>query len=191
MPDSVGEHTFVFQLTPLRRDPDHRSEQVSQVVPGEPLAVEEMGDAWARVRTAYDYLGWLPEAALGGGPDRRWLEPYAATPIVAARRLLGAPYEWGGMTERGIDCSGLVHMSFRAVGRLVPRDADQQAAAGTPVAAPRPGDLVAYGEPPDHVAFWVGEGRILHAARGTGVDGVVEEDEPESLRMRRSAVFRL
>jgi cell wall-associated NlpC family hydrolase len=30
------------------------------------------------------------------------------------------------MTERGIDCSGLVHMAYRRLGRLVPRDADQR-----------------------------------------------------------------
>ena len=100
------------------------------------------------------------------------------------------------MTERGIDCSGLVHMGFRATGRLVPRDADQQEEAGVPVAEDdlRPGDLVSYGDPgkpADHVAFWLGNGRILHATRREGVDGVVKEDEPVSLRVRRRAFFRL
>ena len=95
------------------------------------------------------------------------------------------------MTERGIDCSGLVHMSYRATGRLVPRDADQQEAAGEQVVDPRPGDLVSYGDPVDHIAFWLGNGRILHATQREGAAGVVEEDEPEELRRRRHAVFRL
>ena len=35
------------------------------------------------------------------------------------------------MTKHGIDCSGLVHMSYRRLRRrLVPRDADQQEVAG-------------------------------------------------------------
>ena len=191
MAGSVGEHTFVFQLTPLRAGPDDATEQVSQVLPGEPLRVEEARNGWARVRTAYDYLGWLRADALGGEPDPSWLAPRAAEPLEAARRLLGSPYLWGGMTDQGIDCSGLVHMSFRAAGRLVPRDADEQEAAGTPVAEARPGDLVSYGEPADHVAFWLGGGRILHATQHDGLDGVVEEREPEELRLRRHAVFRL
>jgi cell wall-associated NlpC family hydrolase len=83
------------------------------------------------------------------------------------------------MTERGIDCSGLVHMAYRRTGRLVPRDADQQEAAATPIgeADARPGDLVCFGEPgrAHHIAFWLGEGRILHATGRDGVNAVVEE----------------
>ena len=75
------------------------------------------------------------------------------------------------MTEPGIDCSGLVHMSFRATGRLVPRDADQQEAAGhAAVAEPRPATSISYGDAgADHIAFWLGDGRILHSTRRDGV----------------------
>ena len=77
------------------------------------------------------------------------------------------------MSERGIDCSGLVHMAWRRLGRIVPRDADQQAEAAQKVDEPRYGDLAVYGrESVTHIAFWLGEGRILHAA---GSREVVEE----------------
>ena len=183
---------FARQLTAVRAEPRDDAEQVTQVLPGEPVAVEEERDGWARVRTAYDYPGWVRADELGGEADSRWLEPTAGDPVEWARGLLGTPYLWGGMTERGIDCSGLVHMSFRAAGRLVPRDADQQEDAGTPVDDPKPGDLVTYGDPDgaaDHIAFWLGEERILHS---TGRDdlGVVEEHEPESLRERRRRIVR-
>jgi hypothetical protein len=167
---------------------------VTQVLPGEPLAVDERREGWARIRTAYDYPGWVRAGDLGGPADPAWLEPRAADPVAFARGLLGTPYLWGGMTAAGIDCSGLVHMGFRTAGRLVPRDADQQEDAGTPVDDPRPGDLVTYGEPgrpADHVAFWLGEGRILHSTQREGVNGVIEEDEPEELHRRRRRVFRL
>ncbi len=167
---------------------------MTQLLAGEPVTVEERAGSWARVRTEYDYPGWLRSADLGGDPDPGWLAETATDPLEHARTLAGTPYLWGGMTAAGIDCSGLVHMSFRATGRLVPRDADQQEDAGTPVDDPRPGDLVTYGEPDgraDHVAFWVGDGRILHATQREGVDGVVEEPEPEELHVRRRRVIRL
>ena len=165
---------------------------MTEALPGEPLLVLESRDGWARVRTAYEYPGGLPQAALGGELDAGWLDPSVREPLEHARTLLGAPYLWGGMTQRGIDCSGLVHMSFRAAGRLVPRDADQQEDAGTPVEEPRPGDLISYGdETADHIAFWLGDGRILHSTQRDGMNRVVEEPEPEALRARRRRVFRL
>jgi gamma-D-glutamyl-L-lysine dipeptidyl-peptidase len=195
MTESVGEHTFARQLAAVRAEPSEDAEQVTQVLAGEPLGVLETDGDWARVETAYAYPGWIRREALGGVADPDWLQPRAADPIEHARTLLGTRYEWGGMTPVGIDCSGLVHMSFRACGGLVPRDADQQEEAGQKLGEDelRPGDLVTYGPPAgaDHVAFWLGDGRILHATRREGVDGVVEEEEPEELRSRRRAFVRL
>jgi cell wall-associated NlpC family hydrolase len=172
-------------LTPVRAEPRGDAEQVTQALPGEPLWVEEERDGWLRVRTAYGYTGWVRDAA-------------GAEPLEAARSFLGVPYEWGGLSERGIDCSGLVHMAYRAAGRFVPRDAHEQEDAGEPVEEPQPGDLVTYGpegggdgERADHVAFWLGDGSILHATGRDGVGAVVEEAEPESLRSRRRRFVRL
>jgi gamma-D-glutamyl-L-lysine dipeptidyl-peptidase len=189
MPESLGEHTFARQLVALRAEPAGDAEQVTQALDGESLRVlEERGD-WVHVETAYAYPGWARRADLGGDRDDDWLQPVADDPVDYARTLLGTRYEWGGMTSAGIDCSGLVHMAFRACGRLVPRDADQQEEAGERLSESelRAGDLVTYGGPDgaDHIAFWIGGGRILHATGRDGVDGVVEEEEPAELRARR------
>jgi cell wall-associated NlpC family hydrolase len=169
----------------VRAEPSDDAERVTELLRGEPVAVEGLRDGWARIQTAYDYFGWVREEELrGSGGDA----------VEQARRYLGTPYLWGGMTERGIDCSGLVHMAYRWIGRLVPRDAHQQEAAGAPVAEDdlRQGDLITYGAAEaTHIAFWVAEGRILHSTEREGVDGVVEEVEPDELRAQRRRLIRL
>ncbi|MBW6458212.1 MAG: C40 family peptidase, partial [FCB group bacterium] len=79
--------------------------------------------------------------------------------LCAAGRLLGASYFWGGKTENGPDCSGLVQMCFRIAGISLPRDARQQINVlkkhRVEIEKARPGDL----------AFFQNEkGNITHVA---------------------------
>ena len=170
--------------------PRDDAEQVTQALGGEPLDVERLDCGWAFVRTVYGYPGWVRADSVEEG-EGALLADAEGTPVDVARLYLGAPYLWGGMTEAGIDCSGLVHMAFRRLGQLVPRDADQQEEAGEPVDDPEPGDLVTYGEDEvDHIAFWLGGGWILHSTGRDGGIGVVEEVEPTSLKARRRRCVR-
>lgn len=50
--------------------------------------------------------------------------------IAQAERLIGAPYLWGGMSAKGVDCSGLVRISYIMNGILLPRNASQQIKCG-------------------------------------------------------------
>ena len=50
----------------MRKEPQQDAEQVTQVLAGEPLIVDEERDGWARVRTAYGYPGWIRAQDLVG-----------------------------------------------------------------------------------------------------------------------------
>jgi cell wall-associated NlpC family hydrolase len=183
-------------VAPVRAEPNTGAEQVTQLLHGEPVRVKgSRGWEWVHVETMYDYGGWVRSEHVKRvpAPTPRFLRAREGDPVREARSFMGAPYLWGGMTNVGIDCSGLVHMAYRRLGRLVPRDADQQEEAGIGVSEEEAqyGDLVTYGEDEaTHIAFWLGDGRILHATQREGVNGVLEEDEPEELRARRRRFVR-
>ena len=101
-----------------------------------------------------------------------------ARAVAAGRRYLGVPYVWGGTDPaKGLDCSGLVQRAFADVGVRLPRVAADQARVGTAVpdlAHARPGDLVAFGSPVDHIGIYVGDGKMLVAPRA-GKDVMVQD----------------
>ena len=116
----------------------------------------------------------------------------SAVSELALRWFGGAPYLWGGRTEWGVDCSGLVQAIYAARGVALPRDSDQQFAVGTeirPAAAGEgyeKGDALFFAENGrvSHVALWAGAGRIVHSTLSRG--GVVREDLfDDAPRLRR------
>lgn len=89
--------------------------------------------------------------------------------VQEAMKHLGIPYVWGGTDpETGLDCSGLVKVVYEKLGVDMPRLAADQARQGTPVASlaqAKPGDLVAFGSPVDHIGIYVGDNKMIVAPK--------------------------
>lgn len=115
--------------------------------------------------------GWTPAADLR--PFAEWAGRQTVTAdniVKTALQFEGTPYLWGGASSKGLDCSGLVRLTFFMNGHLLPRNASQQVNYGREIimecdhsVAPdsdrlygemikriqhlQPGDLVFFGTP--------------------------------------------
>ncbi len=86
----------------------------------------------------------------------------------------GVRYKIGGLSNKGVDCSGFVYITFRErFGIELPRSTRQQATLGTPVdkGQLRAGDLVFFKTSlfDRHVGIYLERGSFLHAATSRGV----------------------
>ncbi|WP_349668784.1 C40 family peptidase [Lacrimispora sp.] len=163
----------------VRKQPDTNSEIVGRIHEGETYRYISRNGGWAKIeyngQIAYAYAPenatiayTIPEAEKNG--DLR-------TQVVSyAVKFVGNPYRWGGTNPNtGADCSGFIqYVMEHAAGVQLDRTSRQQAAEGQaiPSSSMEPGDLLFYasGREIDHVAMYIGQGKIVHAAnRRSGI----------------------
>lgn len=123
--------------------------------------------------------------------------------IASAMQLLGSPYLWGGMSAKGVDCSGLVRISSIMNDVLLPRNASQMINCGTVVEMTplsgldteqsrkavenlQRGDLVFFGTLPTepggkmrvtHVGIYLGNNHIIHSSHMVRINSLIPGDE--------------
>jgi cell wall-associated NlpC family hydrolase len=222
-------------VVPLRVQPKHASEQVSQLLFGETFEIMERHENWLRIITSFDgYEGWLNDlqfasidaytytmvastkaittrsfvaAALKEADNSLLYIPFGSTlPFFAngkctvgsdsfnvdtngnmenllemAYSFINTPYQWGGRTHFGIDCSGFAQAVLRTQGVNLRRDAWQQAEQGQVVdflQGATLGDLAFFDNEEGritHVGIMLNNEMIIHASGKVKMDQIDDQ----------------
>ena len=97
------------------------------------------------------------------------LDTKADDAVATAEAMFDTPYLWGGRSNEGIDCSGLIQTMLARAGISAPRDSDQQLAGlsgDIDLSAPyQRGDILYF---PDHVGVMIDDTTLLHATQYYG-----------------------
>lgn len=126
------------------------------------------------VTVAYKYKEAVESSNYGDG-----VSTLRANLLDYAQRFLGTPYVWGGNSlTKGVDCSGFVQQVFKAYGYSTPRVSRDMARKYTTISRSeaKAGDLVFYHNLKtgvvDHVAIYMGNGKIIHSCNGVEISNV-------------------
>jgi cell wall-associated NlpC family hydrolase len=140
----------------------------------------------------------VPRSAIREPDDLAMMQKIEGA-ILAAQKLIGTKYVWGGRTADGIDCSGLTQLAYASQGINLPRDADQQAYVGRMVATNwyregmSRGDLMFFISrrgPISHVAIYLGDNQFVEAAdAGVKISSMNPKDPNYEPKREKSFAF--
>lgn len=159
----------------------------SFLVPGTRYILEE----GSRARTA----GFLVELSQKSNQD---LQPELLRNLLDG--LLGCPYQWGGITPWGIDCSGLVVQFYRWLGLSLPHLASKQFELGETVdfiQSAQFGDLAFFEDAQGivyHVGILLNDREMIHSSErngGVAIDWIDQEGIVNKRSMERTHKLRL
>lgn len=159
---------------------DTSSTIVCEIIEGCILKTSSKKNGWTEIELANGRKGFVPDTIvqdLGEWNKSRVLtgENLERT----ARSFLGIRYLWGGMSVKGMDCSGFVKTVYHLNGVELNRDARQQVQQGTPIDPGdnfqnlKKGDLLFFGQKATvkwqkhitHVALYLENGLYIHSSR--------------------------
>lgn len=170
--------------------------RAGKAVRTEPRAVTK--GKWAQVVLPSGRTGWVCrkdlrplddriDIRMGDKAEGKVSQEKMEDIIASAMKLVGVPYMWGGMSSKGVDCSGLVRIACIMNDVLLPRNASQQIKCGVPVELTdlQRGDLVFFGTPATedkpmrvtHVGIYLGDNHIIHASHLVRINSLIPGDE--------------
>ncbi len=130
------------------------------------LLLAGCGGGWYDDGAEYSYLGNYVDLS-----DSRRVQAILYSQL---REWQGVRYRNGGLSKRGVDCSGFVYITFGTrLGIRLPRSTSAQSSIGRAIRQYelRPGDLVFFktGWKVRHVGIYLGGRQFLHASTSRGV----------------------
>ncbi|MBR3994325.1 MAG: C40 family peptidase [Clostridia bacterium] len=154
---------FVYSSCDILQTPEYRLAPVMSLPKGARIEIAEQYNERFSACIVGNKKYYIANSTLCGNIIGTFRENLVAV----ARSYLGTPYRWGGKSNYGIDCSGLVFMSARLSGKNVFRDAvpDERYVDIIGKENVQKGDLVYF---KGHVAIVEGGGRIIHSSARYG-----------------------
>ena len=230
--EAAPKYIFTNLYGHIYTEPSEKAATICDLVGGDVMRVvhkqrangkasdKEVGKAatkgrWAQVMLPSGKTGWVRKAdvrvlgermniRMGDSAEGLVSKEQIEAVIAEAEKLLGVPYLWGGMSAKGVDCSGLVRISFIMNDILLPRNASQQIFCGQEIeisplaslgrndredALARTknlvrGDLVFFGTPATeekprritHVGIYLGNNKIIHSSHLVRINSLIPSD---------------
>ncbi len=153
----VAEDKLVKQQREIQKEVDQQTKQQQTIS-------RKQGE-YNQDLVKYDKL----HTGRGGGITRATYEGQgtgrAAIAVEFAYSVLGRPYVFGAAGPSAYDCSGLTMVAWGNAGVSMAHSAMNQANSfpSVPLSQLEPGDLVFYYSPIEHVAIYIGNGKVIHA----------------------------
>jgi cell wall-associated NlpC family hydrolase len=166
----------VFEVTSLMANiygtddvTDHKPLTVAPI--GAVLEVGKCGERWCEVTLPCGTMAWVQKGdgeIRDAAAPRKKLSPDET--VALAKRFLGLPYLWSGVTPYGLDCSGYAQLLYRLSGIDILRDAAIQMTKSSLVEVPagqeRTCDLIFFGKVKDkitHVGMMISAEEFIHS----------------------------
>ena len=178
--------TVITQTLRVRTEPTTESQVISTISKDEEFYIIEELEGWLKVELA-NFQGYISkdyvttEMKLKTGNNMKELtygngiSDTRVNLVNFALQYVGNRYVWGGESlTNGVDCSGFTMKVYETVGIKLPHYSASQPSYGTKISKSelKPGDLIFYSSSNriDHVAIYIGNGQIVHAANSR--DGI-------------------